>query len=193
MAPHIAEEAAAEKFNPHHDARGRFASGGGGSTATSIPERSDVMKVRKFLRMWVTGEQREWTGLAEKHAATLAKFKPDHPVHLYRAETNRTGEYNRPTSWTFDRNLQYGGSGRKRIEREIAPSDILFSMPHYNRAASRFGLSSLDIYGQQEVVVKPLRVTGKKTMGILDDESPWENMAEKERLQEWSRSKQNPG
>ena len=27
-SPHIAEEAAAEKFNPYHDARGRFASGG---------------------------------------------------------------------------------------------------------------------------------------------------------------------
>lgn len=138
--------------------------------------KQDIMAIRPILRTWIGGGWTDGPQLARllaKHEQTLAKFKPQKPVKLWRNERipgpggftgpalNNHGaedQYTRPTAWSAEKMAAetYAiGAGRRLVTALVPPEDIYVSIPVVDYWCRKLGLKPIDEHGQSECIVKP--------------------------------------
>lgn len=138
--------------------------------------KQDIMAIRPILRTWIGGGWTDGPQLARllaKHEQTLAKFKPQKPVKLWRNERipgpggftgpalNNHGaedQYTRPTAWSAEKMAAetYAiGAGRRLVTALVPPEDIYCSIPIVDYWCRKLGLKPIDEHGQSECIVKP--------------------------------------
>jgi len=115
----------------------------------------DKRRAAPVIRKWLGGlfdENVDWSQFFPKYESIFRKTRPVHPVVLYRCPRVRgeTGTYNRWTSWSYDRYINFGigpDCPRSRIQAQVYPDDIEVVLPAFgNRIYSE---------GMAEVILRP--------------------------------------
>ena len=119
---------------------------------TAQDKRRATPIIKKWLGSFYEEHDTDWGRFFEKYQDIFWKTRPPKPSVIYRCPRgeDETGEYDRWTSWSYDRDISFGAGprcDRRRIQAMVHPDDIEVVLPAFGERIYPEGMA--------EVILRP--------------------------------------